>query len=177
MNAHAKPLPQTVTTGPIRGSRKIYVAPEGAPEIQVPFREIQLTDPAEASVRVYDTSGPYTEENARVDLAAGLPALREAWIAGRGYAAIQGRAVRPEDNGNVSADALVAPCPAQRTIRTGAAGQLVTQMEFARAGIVTPEMVYVAHRENLGRAAMRADAEAKIADGESFGAEIPPFIT
>ncbi|KAA2236154.1 phosphomethylpyrimidine synthase ThiC [Salinarimonas soli] len=177
MNAHAKPQPQTVTTGPIRGSRKVYAAPEGRPDIQIPFREITLTDPNEAPVRVYDTSGPYTDESAAIDLARGLPAVREAWVAARGHETIPGRAVRPEDNGNVSADALVAPCPAERTLRRGREGQFVTQMEFARAGIVTDEMIYVAHRENLGRAAMLAEAQARIADGESFGADIPPFIT
>jgi phosphomethylpyrimidine synthase len=75
------------------------------------------------------------------------------------------------------ADALVAPCPARRTLRRGLDGQAVTQMEFARAGIVTEEMIYVAHRENLCREAMLAEAQDKIADGESFGAAIPPFIT
>jgi phosphomethylpyrimidine synthase len=85
--------------------------------------------------------------------------------------------VRPEDNGNVSPEKLVAECPAEREIRRGKPGQLVTQYEFARAGIVTPEMAYVAHRENLGREAMLERAEAALADGESFGAAVPAFIT
>ena len=66
--------PQRVTTGPIEGSRKVYAAPQGHPDIRVPFREIALSDPNEPAVRVYDPSGPYTESAAPIDLAAGLPA-------------------------------------------------------------------------------------------------------
>ncbi|MCB5177661.1 phosphomethylpyrimidine synthase ThiC [Microvirga sp. SM9] len=170
-------VPQSVTTGPIQGSRKIYAVPAGHPDIRVPFREIVLTDPNEAPVRVYDPSGPYTQDEAAIDLGKGLPLVRESWIAARNFAAIEARPVRPEDNGNVSADALVEPCPAERIVRRAALGQMVTQYEFARAGIVTEEMIFVAHRENLCREAMLAEAEVRIADGESFGAAIPPFIT
>src|SRR4051794_15121988 len=169
--------PQTVTTGPIQGSRKVYASPAGRPDIKVPFREIQLTDRNEPAVRVYDPSGPFTETDTGIDLSQGLPLVRENWIAARGYEAIAPRAVRPEDNGNVSADRLVTPCPAERTIRAGKPGQLVTQYEFAKAGIVTEEMIYVAHRENLARDAQLERAEEALADGESFGAEIPPYIT
>jgi len=169
--------PQSVTTGPIMGSRKAYGAPKGRSEIQVPFREILLSDPGEPPVRVYDPSGPYTESAAPIDLAAGLPPVREAWIEARGLAAAEPRAIRPEDNGNVSADHLAPLCPATRTLRAGHPGQLVTQLEFARAGIVTEEMIYVAHRENLAREAAVDEASARIADGESFGAEIPEFVT
>ncbi|HYC26318.1 MAG TPA: phosphomethylpyrimidine synthase ThiC, partial [Roseiarcus sp.] len=128
-------------------------------------------------VRVYDPSGPYTEADARIDLTAGLAPVRENWIAARGFATVEGRPVRPEDNGNVSGDRLAPHCPAQRVIRAGRPGQPVTQYEFARAGVVTEEMVYVAHRENLGRETALADAEAARADGESFGAAIPSFVT
>ena len=79
--------PQTVTAGPIGGSRKVYAAPKGRPDIRVPFREITLSDPKEPPVRVYDPSGPYTENVARIDLERGLPpgprALdRRAWLSG-----------------------------------------------------------------------------------------------
>jgi phosphomethylpyrimidine synthase len=178
MNEIAKfAAPQSVTTGPIAGSRKAYAAPEGRPNIRVPFREIALSDPGEPPVKVYDPSGPYTEGSAPFDLANGLPPAREAWIETRGLAAARPRPVRPEDNGNVSADHLAPLCPATRTLRAGSPGQLVTQLEFARAGIVTEEMIYVAHRENLGREAKVADASARVADGESFGAAIPEFVT
>ncbi len=178
MNEIAKfAAPQSVTTGPIAGSRKVYAAPKGHADIRVPFREIALSDPNEPPVRVYDPSGPYTESAAPIDLALGLPPLREAWIGARGLAAAEPRAIRPEDNGNVSADHLAPLCPATRTVRAGRPGRMVTQLEFARAGIVTEEMAYVAHRENLARDAAITDASARLADGESFGADIPEVVT
>ena len=98
--------PRSVTTGPIAGSRKVYAAPKGRADIRVPFREIALSDPSEASVRVYDPSGPYTESDITIDLANGLKPVREAWIEARNFAEVQPRAIKPEDNGNVSADHL-----------------------------------------------------------------------
>jgi phosphomethylpyrimidine synthase len=169
--------PRTVTTGPIIGSRKVYAALNGSADIRVPFREIALSDPNEAPVRVYDPSGPYTESNAAIDLAAGLKPVRETWIEARNFAEAQPRAIKPEDNGNVSTDRLAPLCPAERTLRAGRPGQLVTQFEFARAGIVTEEMIYVAHRENLAREAAVERAAERLGDGESFGAAIPEFIT
>ena len=179
VNIIAKPEgAHAVTTGPIIGSRKIYSAPEGQPDIRVPFREIALEPTAnEPSFRVYDTSGPYTDLSARIDLDAGLPAIRAPWIAARGFDAVTPRAVKPEDNGFTPEDRLVAPCRAVQDLRAGRPGQLVTQYEFARAGIITEEMIYVAHRENLGRAQALDWAAERIADGESFGAEIPEFVT
>jgi phosphomethylpyrimidine synthase len=181
MNEHAKikapAAPTSVTTGPIAGSRKVYASPKGHADIKVPFREIVLTDAGEAPVRVYDASGPYTESDVRIDLAAGLAPLRESWIAERGYRAIEGRLVKPEDNGHVSDERLAPHCPATRILRAGAPGELVTQYEFARAGIITQEMIYVAHRENLAREAAHEEAASRLADGESFGAAVPEFIT
>ena len=182
MNEHAKskkfqPVPQSVTTGPIAGSHKVYAAPKSHPDMRVPLREIVLSDPLEPPVRVYDPSGPYTETDAHIDLAAGLPPVREAWIAARGFDIVEGRAVKPEDNGNVSTDRLAPHCPASRVLRAGRTGQMVTQYEFAKAGIVTPEMIYVAHRENVAREAAVDNAAATLADGESFGAAIPQFVT
>jgi phosphomethylpyrimidine synthase len=170
--------PSTVTTGPIIGSRKIHTSPPGRPDIRVPLREIALDPSAnEAPFRVYDTSGPYTDPSVNIDLAAGLTPVRAGWIAGRGFAPVAARPVRPEDNGNVSADRLAPPCPAPLRVLGGRPGQMVTQLEFARAGIVTEEMIYVAHRENLGRAAAAEGAAERRADGEDFGAAIPQFVT
>ncbi|MBV9653585.1 MAG: phosphomethylpyrimidine synthase ThiC [Acetobacteraceae bacterium] len=170
--------PSTVTTGPIAGSRKIYTSPEGRPDILVPFREIAL-DPsaAEPPFRAYDCSGPYTDPGTRIELEAGLPPVRAPWVAARGFVPAEARAVKPEDNGGASGDRLVPPCPAPQTVLAGVWGKPVTQMEFARAGIITEEMIYVAHRENLGRAQMLDGAEERRADGEDFGAAIPAFIT
>ncbi len=170
--------PSAVTTGPITGSRKTYSSPADRPDILVPFREIVLDPSAkEEPIRLYDCSGPYTESNASIDLAAGLPPVRAPWLAKRGFAPAAARAVKPEDNGFVPVDRLVPACPAPQTLLEGRDGQPVTQYEFARAGVITEEMIYVAHRENLGRAAAHAEAEARVADGESFGAEIPAFVT
>jgi phosphomethylpyrimidine synthase len=169
--------PQSVTTGPIEGSRKVYVAPQSHPDMQVPLREIVLSDPNEPAVRVYDASGLYTESDVVIDLANGARPVRENWIAARGFENVTPRAIKPEDNGFVSADKLVPLCPANRSLRKAASGQRVTQYEFAKAGIITEEMVYVAARENLGREAALERAEDALHDGESFGASLPAFIT
>src|SRR5215469_5237557 len=98
--------PRSVTTGPIAGSRKVYASYKDRADVRVPFREIALSDPNEAPVRVYDPSGPYTETGVAIDLGAGLPSVREAWIDKRGFAAAKARGIKPEDNGNVPADHL-----------------------------------------------------------------------
>lgn len=172
--AHGK-----VTTGPISGSRKIFSSPVDHLDITVPFREIDLDPSAnEAPVRVYDTSGPYTNPAYHADVSLGLPALRAPWLSRRGLTAVaQTRAIKPEDNGFASAAQAVPHCPAPHKVLDGIAAAHVTQYEFARAGIITEEMIFVAHRENLGRASMVEGAEARRADGEDFGAEIPAFIT
>jgi phosphomethylpyrimidine synthase len=170
--------PSSVTTGPIVGSRKIYTSPEGRPDINVPFREIALDASArEEPYRAYDCSGIYTDPAVTIDLEAGLPPVRAGWLAKRGFDRVAARAVRPEDNGGASGDKLVPECPAEHPVYGGKPGQLVTQYEFARAGIITEEMIYVAHRENMGRQTMLDGAAERVADGESFGAEIPAFIT
>ena len=170
--------PSSVTTGPITGSQKVYSAPDAHPDILVPFRRIVLDPSAnEPPLDLYDCSGPYTETNVTIDLGAGLPAVRAPWLAERGFAAATARTVRPEDNGFVPQDRLVPECPATQTLYEGRDGALVTQYEFARAGVITQEMIYVAHRENLGRQQALDVAAERIEDGESFGAEIPPFVT
>jgi len=169
-----------VTTGPIVGSRKVYVSPEGHDDVRVPLREIALHETAnEPPVRVYDTSGPYTDPTAEIDVERGLPRIREAWIKERGNVeAYDGRDVKPEDNGNVSGRHLARAFPNRpQPMCARSTDAPITQLEYARAGIITKEMVYIAHRENVGRSEALARADAAIADGESFGADIPPFIT
>jgi phosphomethylpyrimidine synthase len=182
MNILDKPqnlFPRSVTSGPLPGSKKIYQHPRGRADIAVPFREITLDPSAnEPPVRVYDPSGPYTQDAVSIDLSKGLPRIREPWLAARqGLDTYAGRAVRPEDNGGAAPDRLVPPCPANRRPHKGRDGALVTQYEFAHAGIVTEEMIFAAARENLGREQICQDAEARLADGESFGAAIPFFVT
>ncbi|MBN8942640.1 MAG: phosphomethylpyrimidine synthase ThiC [Rhizobiales bacterium] len=178
MNAPVKDIKAAVTTGALPASRKIFATPESAPDIRVPLREIALSEGSgEAPLAVYDTSGPYTDPDVVIDVEKGLSRAREAWVTERGgverYA---GREIRPEDNGNAGKH-LARAFPVPNQPLRGLPGQPITQYEFARAGIITKEMIYVAERENLGRKQALAEAEATIADGESFGAEIPAFIT
>ena len=114
-----------------------------------------------------------------IDLSAGLPRLRAPWYAQRaGFETYAGRAVKPEDNGNVGADKLVPPCPANVAPLRGRAGAPVTQYEFARAGIITEEMIYVAARENLGREKMLAKAPRRSSPTAKASApSIPAFVT
>jgi phosphomethylpyrimidine synthase len=162
-----------VTTGPIRGSRKIHVG-----DLKVAMRAVDLEpSSSEPLVVLYDTSGPYTDPNARIDIMAGLPELRRDWIRSRGdvYEVAQ-REIRPEDNGQLGPDRSGGvqsfPNTRKRVLRARA-GHNVTQMHYARRGIVTPEMEYVAVRENLGREAALNTKR----DGEDFGASIPDFVT
>ncbi len=174
----ANARPSQVTTGPVAGSRKVHVASDVDPSVRVPFREVDLSPASgEPPLRLYDTSGPYTDPAHVVDLEAGLPRIRAPWIEARAVETYAGRAVKPEDNGDVAADKLVAACPAQPPVYRAPEGRPITQYEFAKAGIVTQEMIYVAHRENLGRAAALAGAAERRADGEDFGAAIPDFVT
>ncbi|HXW70171.1 MAG TPA: phosphomethylpyrimidine synthase ThiC [Methylocella sp.] len=172
-------VPESVTCGPLPGSRKIYHCIAGRPDIAVPLREIMLSAAAnEPPLTVYDSSGPYTLAEASINLSAGLRPIRELWLAKRqGLEIYEGRAVRPEDNGGISGHRLVPPCPANRLPRKGSGDAPVTQYEFARAGIITEEMIFAATRENLGREVRAENAGARLEDGESFGASIPPFVT
>ena len=162
-----------VTTGPIRGSRKIHVGP-----LKVAMREIDLEPGSgEPPVRVYDTSGPYTDPDARIDIMAGLPQLRRDWIIGRGdVEEYDARAIQPEDNGLKGPDRSGGVQPFPKTVRRplrARPGMNVSQMHYARRGIITPEMEYVAERENLGRARL---AEY-VRDGQDWGASIPDYVT
>jgi phosphomethylpyrimidine synthase len=168
-----------VTTGPIFGSRKVYVQPETAPDLRVPVREIALeASSGEPPVPVYDTTGPYTDPDATIDVEHGLPRRRTAWVKERGgVEAYEGRPIKPVDNGNVSGKHLARAFPQVHAPLRALDGKPVTQYEFARAGIITKEMIYVAERENLGRKVQLERAEAARADGESFGASVPLFVT
>jgi phosphomethylpyrimidine synthase len=182
MNKHIDPKalePFRVTTGPLPASQKLYSAAPGFPDVRVPYREIALHPTAkEPPIRVYDTTGPYTDPSVTIDVHAGLPPIRSPWIASRGdTAAYTGRHVKPEDNGNVSLEKLVTEYPNLRQPLQAKPGARLTQYQYAKAGIITAEMAYVAHRENVCREAMAEGALERRADGEDFGAEIPPFIT
>ncbi len=165
-----------VTTGPISGSKKVHVAAHSGSGIRVAMREISL-EGGELPVRVYDTSGPYTDPNALIDINAGLPQMRREWIEARGdVESYDGREMKPEDNGQLGPDRSGGvpqfPHVVKRPLRAKA-GQNVSQMHYARKGIITPEMEYVAERENLGRERLKEYKR----DGESFGAAVPDYVT
>ncbi|MEE4201859.1 phosphomethylpyrimidine synthase ThiC [Erythrobacter sp.] len=170
------PVEIGVTTGPIRGSRKIHVGARTGSGVQVAMREIDL-EGGEAPVRVYDTSGPYTDPDVAIDINAGLAAKRTDWIRARGdVEEYDAREVKPEDNGQLGPDRSGGvpqfPNTVKRPLRAKP-GMNVSQMHYARQGIITPEMEYVAERENLGREI----AKDFVRDGEDWGAEIPDVIT
>ncbi|MEM1250593.1 MAG: phosphomethylpyrimidine synthase ThiC [Acidobacteriota bacterium] len=171
-----------LTREPLPRSRKIYI--EGSdPSIRVPMREIELSptttgsgDPEpNAAFLVYDTSGAYTDPEAAIDVIAGLAPQRQAWIEGRGDTeAVEGHSstYAAERASDERLDSL--RFPRLRPARQALPGRRVTQMHYAKKGIVTPEMEYVALRENLKRA--EADLRQQH-PGNSHGAAIPPEIT
>jgi phosphomethylpyrimidine synthase len=168
-----------VTTGPFPASRKLTAGGRLHPQIAVAMREIDLSPSAgEPPVRVYDTSGPYSDPTVAIDITQGLAPLRRSWILARGdVAEIDGRAVKPEDNGLRRGEASAVPQFDRSRTRVLRAkrGAAVTQLAYARRGIITPEMEYVAIRENLGRE--RPDPRIAREEGNSFGAAIPEHVT
>ena len=179
----AQDLSEAVTK-PIAGSRKIHVQGSRA-DIQVPMREIEQAQTptlfggeTNPPITVYDTSGPYTDPAFNTDLVAGLPALRAGWITERGD--VEQLADLSSSFGRQrAADAKLDAVrfAHMRTPIRAKAGANVTQMHYARAGIVTPEMEYIAIRENQRVDALRNSALCKQHGGESFGASLPKLIT
>jgi phosphomethylpyrimidine synthase len=182
---------------PLPNSRKIYQT-GSRPDLRVPFREISLADTpshfgAEPNppLSVYDTSGPYTDPTVQIDIRKGLPALRQAWISERGDTELmaglnsqygQARQADPE------LDSL--RFELKRQPRRSISGANVTQMHYARRGIITPEMEFVAIRENLRREhyieSLRASGPqgeemarrlTKVHPGQNFGASLPTTVT
>ncbi len=180
-----KPLAETdlatpkVTTGPIAGSHKIYARPDAAPDLKVPLREIALdASSGEPPLPVYDPSGPYTDPEATIDVEKGLPRTRLEWVRERGgVEQYDGRPIQPVDNGNVTGKHLARNYPNTPRPLRGQTTTPITQLEWARAGVITKEMIYIAERENLGRKQMLDAARAAHDDGESFGASVPLFVT
>jgi phosphomethylpyrimidine synthase len=157
-------------------SRKVYKSGTVHQGLRVPMREIDLHPAAaEPPVTVYDPSGPYTDPAVHIDIEQGLARLRSAWISARAdVEAYPGRKVQLVDNG-LNPGAKAAPEFPQRRAPLRARGDAaVTQLAYARAGIITAEMEYVAIRENIGR---EQQALAGVRDGESFGASIPDYVT
>ncbi len=175
-----------LTRAPFPASCKAYLPGQIHPDLRVPVRDITLSNGEQVSV--YDTSGPYTDPDVVIDVRRGLPGVRSAWIAARGdtepYA---GRPPAALDDGQKSEDAerlaqlRAESAGLQRQPLRARSGHNVTQMHYARRGIVTPEMEYVAIRENGRRAWMQqyqqdAAREQRLR-GNPLGASIPERIT
>src|SRR5215471_410761 len=172
-------------------SERIYIQGKVHPVVQVPLRELSTKDGAR--LRVYDTRGPWGDPRQVCDVEQGLLPVRQQWILDRqdtgGY---EGREVRPEDNGYLSfkhaaqsqGRVRLQSFPGlKRQPRKAANGGAVTQLAYARRGIITPEMEFIAIRENLGREHAFEPAEGDRSNlgfqhaGESLGAAIPKYIT
>jgi phosphomethylpyrimidine synthase len=188
MNANPKFLNSTArvdegTVKPLPNSRKVYV--EGSrPNIRVPMREISQSDtPASMGaeknppIYVYDTSGPYTDPAVKIDIRSGLPALRQPWIVAR-----NDTEELPGPTSRYGVERLNDPKLASlrfnlgRQPRRAKSGMNVTQMHYARRGIITPEMEYIAIRENQRRENL-SELLTKQHPGQHFGAAIPKIIT
>ena len=139
-----------ISTGPRVGSAKVYVSGELFPDIRVPFREVALHPSAnEPPVTLYDSSGPYTDPTVTIDITQGLPKVKSSWQLDRGDIArvTDPREVKPEDNGHAAGKHLAPRFDTSRhQVFKGVQGRPVTQYEYAKAGIITPEMEYVAIR-------------------------------
>src|ERR1700674_2262407 len=169
-------------------SKKVYLAGELHPDLRVPFREISLARTktmsgemeANEPVRVYDTSGPWGDADQRVDVEQGLPPLRADWIRARGdVEEIEGRAVTPIDDGSSKLEIRDSKFP--RKLLRAKPGNCVTQLFYARQGIITPEMEFIALRENASASRISHPASRDSLHhqhpGESFGAAILKEIT
>ena len=156
-------------------SRKIYHSGSLHAGLRVPMREIALHPTSgEPPHTVYDTSGPYTDPSVTIDIERGLPGLRTPWILARAdVESYPGRRVQPIDNGLAAGGRPAPEFPLQRAPLRARRALAVTQLAYARAGIITPEMEYIAIRENLGRDAGAAGTR----DGNSWGASIPDYVT
>ncbi|MBV8274675.1 MAG: phosphomethylpyrimidine synthase ThiC, partial [Verrucomicrobia bacterium] len=184
----------TMTTPYFQKSSRIYVSGELHPTVAVALRQIEQsptkhpdgTESPNPRVQVYDTSGPWGDPaTANLDIREGLPALRRSWILNRGdVSEYGGRTTRPQDDGYLSQvhanraknGSGTFPGLKRQPLRASA-GHPVTQLWYARQGIITPEMEYIAIRENLGRPLSASNGNDSHHPGEPFGARIPREIT
>ncbi len=173
-----------LTTEPLPASKKIYISGEIYPDIKVPMREITLTN--DDKVVVYDTSGAYTDPTKKIDVVQGLESIRKDWITNRDdVEEYNGRIIDPKDNGYKNykqmETAIAGASSLVRTPLRAKEGLNVTQLHYARKGIITPEMEFIAIRENQNRAMTEqflSDPEREFRlRGEHHGATLPKVIT
>ena len=161
-------IPLSSVSQPLPASRKVYLPGTLNPDLRVPMREIRLHPSSrESPLIVYDSSGPYTDPLIRTDIGRGIAPLREKWIASRAD-------VEVYDNTREINTSPTQFAVSRRPLR-GLNGGAVTQLAYARAGIITPEMEFVAIRENVGRERIAASGLRR--DGQSWGASVPDPVT
>jgi phosphomethylpyrimidine synthase len=182
-----------ITTQPLPASHKLYVQSPRFSDVRVAMRAVHLSsgnghlgngdgDHSNPPVIIYDTSGPYTDVNANTEIRKGLRPLRLDWIRNRDVEELASSSYRPVNgkNGSHAAQTERFPDASRRPILRAKRGCNVSQMHYARKGMITPEMEYIAIRENLGREqalANGATGAARIHRGNSFGASVPDFVT
>ena len=185
--------PNGITTQPLPESQKVYVHSHQHPDVSVAMRAVTLSDAHSANgngshakppLMIYDTSGPYTDPTVATDIRQGLKPLRLNWIQARGdVEKLSGPSYQPpaKSNGKTNSSQTERfPDAARRPILRAKSGCNVSQMHYARKGMITPEMEYIAIRENLGR--QKAFENGSLANGrthagQSFGAAVPLFVT
>ncbi len=180
-----------ITTQPLPASQKIYVHSHDHPDISVPMRAIALNgghgdhganeNGASLPLVVYDTSGPYTDPTVETDIRKGLRALRLDWIKARSdveevsaYHFANGNGKNGSRNGSHTERF---PDDSRRPVLRAKPGRNVSQMHYAKKGMITPEMEYIAIRENIGREKALENGASRTHTGNSFGASIPKFVT
>jgi len=183
-----------MTIQPLPASHKVYVQSRTLPDVRVAVREIILSEHQrgsarqdanlESAFRVYDTSGPYTDPQVHTDIRKGLNPLRLKWIQARGDVEEASSLPHPAGNGKPGfrngSQTERFPKTSRRPVLRAKSGGNVTQMHYARRGIITPEMEYIAIRENLGREKALENGGSgafRTHAGQDFGAAIPKFVT
>jgi len=173
-----------LTRDPLPASKKIYLKGDIHKDIRVPVREIELTN--NTTLGVYDTSGPYTDPSVDIDVTKGIPQIRKAWIESRcDTEEYEGRILVPNDNGysseTLSNKVVAGSKDLARTPKRAKKGKNVSQLWYARQGIITPEMEFIALRENqnlsMSKEYLNDEEREKRLKGESFGANLPEIIT
>ncbi len=184
---------KTMSTEPLASSHKIYIESQRRQDVRVAMRAIHLSDAQnghngnshggekQAPLTVYDTSGPYTDPNVKTEIRRGLQALRADWIRARGdVEELSAPSYQPPvgKNGHRNGSSTERfPDESRRPILRAKPGRNVSQMHYARQGIITPEMEYIVLRENIGRQQALENGQSRTHNGYSFGAAIPKFVT
>src|SRR4029079_2108617 len=183
---------KAISTEPLPSSHKIYIESQRRPDVRVALRAIHLSGENghnanshhgenQPPLTVYDTSGPYTDSNVKTEIRRGLQALRADWIRARGdVEELSAPSYQPpaRSNGHRKTSSTERfPDESRRPILRAKPGCNVSQMHYARQGIITLEMEYIVLRENIGRQQAWENGQSRTHNGYSFGAAIPKFVT